>query len=189
MIDAVTTSNMRVSEARERYFASNGFSESDYRDRWINIKVGPIPLWFPNIESRQRAIPIHDLHHVATGYATTWTGEAEISAWEIGGGCNDYWAAWLINLTGLGIGLALAPRRIYRSFVRGRRSRNLYQEGWSDQLLGISVGELRERMQLDADESPPSHGERAAFIGWTSMVAAAALVPLAVTAIGAALLL
>jgi hypothetical protein len=164
-----------VLAARARYFADNGFSDAGYTDPWVKLKVGPIPVWFPNGKSRQRAIPLHDLHHVATGYATSWTGEAEISAWEIGGGCTDYWAAWVINLGGFAVGLALAPRRVFRAFVRGRRSRNLYRDGWSDALLRLSVPELRARMNLDADPSPPRASDFAAFTGWIVTLAAGPL--------------
>ena len=134
---------MRVSEAREQYFARNGFSAATYTDRWAKLKLGPIPLAFPNTKSRQRAIPMHDLHHIATGYDTTFTGEAEISAWELGGGCGPYLAAWVLDGLGMLLGLAIAPRRTIRAFRLGRQSRNLYQRGWSNDLLDLTVEELR----------------------------------------------
>jgi len=76
----------RVFEARQRYFADNGFSDAGYSDRWVKLSIGPLPFVMPNLPSRRRAIPLHDLHHVATGYDTTVRGEAEISAWELGAG-------------------------------------------------------------------------------------------------------
>ena len=137
---------MRVSEARERYFAENGFSAATYTARWATFKLGPIPLAFPNTKSRKAAIPMHDLHHIATGYATTFTGEAEISAWELGGGCGPYLAAWVLDGLGALLGLAIAPMRTIRAFRRGRRTRNLYQRGWSNALLDLTVDELREQI-------------------------------------------
>ncbi|MBA3457592.1 MAG: hypothetical protein H0T42_31210 [Deltaproteobacteria bacterium] len=139
---------MNVREARARYFADNGFSEASYSDGWVKAKVGPIPICFPNSSSRKRAIPIHDLHHVATGYATTWTGEAEIGAWEIGGGCANYWAAWGLNFGAMALGLVIAPRRTLRAFRQGRATINLYQSGWDDSLLDLSVDELRARLAI-----------------------------------------
>jgi hypothetical protein len=36
-------------EARERYFRANGFGESGgYDDAWVDFKLGPVPLPFPN---------------------------------------------------------------------------------------------------------------------------------------------
>jgi hypothetical protein len=171
-----------VRAAREQYFLANGFSEAAYHDAWVVLaRFGPLPLVFPNSAARRRAIPLHDLHHVATGYATTWVGEAEIAAWELAGGCTDHWAAWLLNAGAFATGLALAPRRTYRAFVEGRRSRPLYHTGWHDSLLDMSVAELRQRLRLDR-AGPRGGGwrDRVAFATWVAIVSAPALLALAV---------
>ncbi|MCW8140677.1 MAG: hypothetical protein KIT58_17390 [Planctomycetota bacterium] len=67
-------------EARARDFADNGFGDGGHDDRWVKLKAGPLTLCFPNTAARVRAVRFHDLHHVLTGYATTWTGEAETVA-------------------------------------------------------------------------------------------------------------
>lgn len=160
-----------VRDARSQYFQANGFSDAGYRDAWVRIKVGRIPVVFPNTASRKRAIPLHDLHHIATGYPTTLVGEAEIGAWEIASGCSDHWAAWMLNAVGFAYGLALAPRRVYRAFVRGRHSRSLYHTGWNDDLLDRSVGELRHQIGLGREPSATTWRDRAAFAGWVALVA------------------
>ena len=72
----------------------------------------------------------HDLHHIATGYQTDWTGEAEIGGFEIGGGCGPFVWAWMLNLQAMFIGLLIAPRAAFRAFVRGRHRRStLYHQG------------------------------------------------------------
>ncbi|MBA2538194.1 MAG: hypothetical protein H0V17_01040 [Deltaproteobacteria bacterium] len=91
---------------------------------------------------------LHDLHHVATGYDTTWTGEAEIGAWEIGAGCGRYWAAWMLNLGATGVGMLHAPRREWRAFIRGRRSKSLYDRAFSEDMLQWSVRDLRAHLRL-----------------------------------------
>ena len=48
----------------------------------------------------------------------------------------------------MAIGLAIAPARIFRAFVRGRHTRNLYAERFDDALLATSVGALRKRLEL-----------------------------------------
>jgi NADPH:quinone reductase-like Zn-dependent oxidoreductase len=37
-------------------------------------------------------VKLHDIHHVLTGYDTTWRGKAEIGAWEIASGCGRHYA-------------------------------------------------------------------------------------------------
>lgn len=155
---------MNVREARDEYFAANGFSQTAYSDSWVQLALGPLPLvmWSP---ARQRAIPLHDLHHVATEYSTTWAGEAEIGAWEIAAGCGNYSAAWFFNAFALAFGFVAHPRRTYRAFVRGRhsRSRSLYcHGGWRDELLELDVAELRGQLALDRVHAA-TWRDRAAF--------------------------
>src|SRR5687768_13274599 len=128
---------MTVREARERYFVENGLSEAGYTARWVKLAVGPVPFYFPNTAARRRAVVLHDLHHVATGYSTTWRGEAEIAAWELAGGCGRYWAAWALNTGAMSIGLVIAPRRTWRAWRRGRASRTLYRGEFSPELLDL----------------------------------------------------
>jgi hypothetical protein len=174
-----------VRDARAEYFAANGFSDAGYQDEWVKIKLGPIPFVFPNTSSRKRAIPLHDLHHVATGYATTLRGEAVIAAWEIAGGCTNHWAAWMLNAGGFAYGLVLAPRRLYRAFIRGRHSRTLYHTGWQDDLLELSVADLRARLGVSSAVPRATWRDRLAFAGWIALVSAPgiATVALAITLI------
>ena len=64
------------------------------------LRIGRVPVAaFPNGAARVRAVRLHDLHHVATGYATSWVGEAEIGAWEREAGRKpesrwNYYACW-----------------------------------------------------------------------------------------------
>ena len=139
-------------DARARYFEANGLSEAGYRSRWVVLRAGPLPLYLPNSPARRRAVPLHDLHHIATGYDTSWTGEAEIGAWELGAGCGHYWAAWTLNFGAASLGLLIAPRRTLRAFRRGRRGRRtLYHDpaGFSESLLELTVGDLRRALVLD----------------------------------------
>lgn len=141
-------------EARTVYFQVNGFGESGgYDDPWVDFKLGPIPMPFPNTPARVRAVRYHDLHHVLTGYDTDIVGEFEISAWEIAAGCKGFVAAWQLNLGGMFGGLLIAPRRTLRAFLRGRHSRTLYGDEL-EALLQSRVGELRARVGVDAPTPP-----------------------------------
>lgn len=137
-------------DARARYFADTGLGDGGYEDRFVVLRAFGVPVAvFPNTKQRVRSVRIHDVHHVLTEYPTSWTGEAEIAAWELASGCRDHRAAWVLNLGAALIGLAVAPRAVWRAFLRGRRSRNLYRGEWSDGLLDRTVGELRRELGLD----------------------------------------
>lgn len=153
MSSATYDPNETMLEARRAYFRANGFGEDGgYADAWVDFKLGPVPLPFPNTPARVRAVRYHDLHHLLTSYDTDITGEFEISAWEIAAGCKGYVAAWQLNLGGLVGGMLIAPRRTLRAFLRGRHSRSLYDADF-EALLGASLGELRARTGVD-DTTP-----------------------------------
>ena len=156
-----------LSHARSRYFEWAGI-EPGYGDRWVRLKAGPFRFAFPNTKARVRAVKLHDLHHVATGYETTWTGEAEIGAWEIASGCADFLAAWYLNLGAFTIGLFIAPRAVFEAFVRGRHTENLYRlEGkLRPALLESSVGDLRQRLGLSPEIRTARPLDGLAFVGW-----------------------
>lgn len=137
--------DMTMRTARDLYFEVNGFgADGGYDDAWVDFKIGPVPLPFPNTAGRVAAVKFHDLHHVLTGYETNASGEFEISAWEIGAGCKGFPTAWAINSGGMIAGLLSSPRRTFAAFVRGRRSRSLYAEAF-EPLLDETVGEMRAK--------------------------------------------
>ena len=139
-----------VREARAHFFQAVGLgADGGHTDHLVHFRIGPLRMAFPNVPARRRAVRLHDLHHLATGYDTSWTGETEISAWELGSGCGGYLVAWMINLMVLPLGLVLAPRRSWRAFRRGRASDTLYREEWDERWLLLSMGELRERLGLE----------------------------------------
>lgn len=155
--------------ARAAYFAANGFVAGGYDDAWVKLHAGPIPIYFPNSPARVRAVRLHDLHHVLTGYDTTWTGEGEIAAWEIASSCADHYAAWLLNLEAMAVGLAIAPGATYDAFIRGRHSRNLYRTPFDDSLLQPTVGAMRRQLGLGATAPAGDAADRFAFFLWSGV--------------------
>ena len=100
-----------VKQARARYFSENGFGEDGgYNLRWTDLKFGPVTFKLYNSRARRRAVPLHDLHHIATGYPTTPKGEAQIAVWELAAGTYDMWFAFFINLPALVYGFLLWPK-------------------------------------------------------------------------------
>jgi len=161
-------SEMTLGDARSRYFELNNFGKGGgYDEPWIKVKVWHIPIWLPNTAGRVRAVKLHDIHHVLTEYPTTWRGEAEISAWEIGtGGVNKYYAGWLLDLLSIAQGLVVNPRGVYRGFIRGRYSRNLYSREFSDEILEHKVGEYRDHLLLNTKPASPTARDIFAFALW-----------------------
>jgi hypothetical protein len=140
-------------QARTQYFVDNAFGDDGgYGSPWVHFRFFGLPLSFPNTGSRVRAVRYHDLHHILTGYQTDTMGEFEISAWELGAGCKNFYAAWVLNLSGAATGTLLSPRRIFRAFLRGLRSRTLYGED-IDLQLDRTVEEVRTE-RLGSGETP-----------------------------------
>jgi hypothetical protein len=164
---------LTLGEARARLFALGNLGEDGgYSDAWVKVKLWRIPIVVPNTKGRRRAVRFHDLHHVLTGYPTTWRGEFEIAAWEIANGVGRYWEGWLLDLLGFACGLVVFPRSVYRAFLRGRRSTNLYLEKWDESILSVRVGEMRRRLRLnnslDTAETQATSSDRAAFALWAA---------------------
>ena len=173
-------------KARKQYFEVNHFGDNGgYDDAWVDFKLGPIPFPFPNTAGRIRAVKIHDLHHILTGYDTDLRGEFEISAWEIGAGCKDFYAAWALNLGGMFAGLLVAPRRVSKAFARGLASTSLYGRSL-DELLDLPVGETRARFVVDSGAPLTAKGRlllvlaglAGGVVGTLEFTVALALVPI-----------
>jgi hypothetical protein len=143
--------SLGMREARDRYLADNGFTTETYTARYVTVDfVFGSRVTFPNTRDRQRAIPLHDLHHVATGYGTDLAGEGEIGAWELAAGCNTL-VLYVLNGTVFLLGLVTHPVRTLRAFRHGMRQRTLYRDAITyDELLGLTVGELRARLGVPA---------------------------------------
>jgi hypothetical protein len=172
--DAAST----VRAARERYFEVNGFGAGGtYDQAWAPVKLGPLEFVIPNTAQRVRSLRLHDLHHIATGYGTTLAGESLIGAWELGSHCRDHSAAWVLNASAASFGLVLDPAGLWRAFVRGRRSRNLYDRPWDDAVLDRTVGELRRDLAVDGP-----HAARASDLPLFAALVAVGVALLGVTA-------
>ncbi len=141
--------------ARAHYYQVNGFG-SDGGDAlaWVPLKLWKLTLKIPNTEGRRKAVRIHDLHHVVTGYQTSWTGESEIAAWELASGCRQSTAATVLNLGGLAIGIVVAPIKVARAWARGRNTTNLYDQAGVDHLLPRTVDAMRAELGLDKPAPP-----------------------------------
>jgi hypothetical protein len=140
--------SLTMRQALDLYFRRSGFNADSYTAPTFTLKLLGIPFTFPSTAGRKRALPLHDFHHILTGYGTDWVGEVEISAWKLRAGCRDL-AAYVLNGGGVIVGLLLSPRRVWRAFRAARGQHTLYREPQSyAELLKLSVATLRARLGI-----------------------------------------
>ena len=82
------------------------------------------------------------------------------------GGLRRYYAGWLLDLMNIAQGLIVNPLGVYRGYMRGRSTSNLYQIEFSDELLEARVGEYRSRLRLTETPASPTAKDRLAFAFW-----------------------
>lgn len=158
-----------VGQALEAYFETYGLGKDGGLDKkWAKIKVGKFYIPLPNTAERKRALVFHDIHHLVTGYTAEWKGETSIGAWEVGSGCNDYYAAWALNLGLMALGIWIYPKEVFRAFIRGRRSRNLYHYLLTaDEAKKMNIAELRAFLAIpEKGFENPATNEKMAFVKW-----------------------
>lgn len=175
---AVYESTRTISESLELYFVKENLGkDGGLNESWGRIKIWKFYIPIPNPQARKKALVLHDIHHIVTGYDGDWRGEASIGAWEIASGCGEYLVAWYLNLGGMAIGLFIYPRSVFNAFIRGRRTENLYHHTIpQQQAVQMQVGELQKKLKLDINmQQKVSAGELFSFLFW-SLVALAVLV-------------
>jgi hypothetical protein len=139
----------KVREARDRFFAANGFTTDAYTARFVPVSFLGVWFPFPNVGGLGRAMPLHDLHHVALGYGTDLRGEAEICAWELRAGAarKAPWIVRFIVLEFFVIGLLTCPLRTLAAWHAARGCRTLFAGPLSyEALLDLTLDELRAHL-------------------------------------------
>lgn len=160
MIDSGT-----VREVIERHRRDSGIAaDGGASDRWVVLRIGRVPMPFPNTPARRKVIALHDVNHLVAGVSTGNVGEAEISAWELAsGGCGKYLAAWGLDLAGMLMGFVW-PIHVLRAFSAGRTMRNAYAFD-PDELLDMDLATLRQVLTRPDRNSLSIIGSAALLIG------------------------
>lgn len=131
------------------YLKQFNLGDGGYNDKSFTLPIiARLSITLPNIKNRRDAVRYHDLHHVLTEYETGYIGEAEIGAWELASGCGKYYSAWILNISAFLYGLIICPKRVYRAYLRGRKCKNLYHGFEYDQILTVSIGEMRRVLEI-----------------------------------------
>lgn len=154
-----------MNDARASYYEVNGFGNDggDSLD-WVPLKIWRFTIKIPNTAARKKAVKIHDLHHVVTGYQTNLRGESEIAAWELASGCRRMPAALVLNIFALAIGVVIAPRLVFRAWARGRATKNLYAHDTVDALLPLDVAAVTKSLGLDTPAPSPGLADFVTFV-------------------------
>ena len=140
-----------VEAARDDYLAENGFEVADYTLPTVQLKAFGIYKELPNTPNRQWAIPLHDLHHMATGYGTDFVGEAEVGAWELRAGCETP-VVYGLNALAVAIGLMISPRRVLAAYRAAKGARSLYRHPIPmEKALAMKVSALREHLGIPTE--------------------------------------
>ena len=147
--------NQTPREILQKFYTDNHFGDDGGNSLpYLKIELTPkFYFYFPNFDARRKAVILHDIHHLVTGYKTTLAGESEISAWEIGSGCKSYWATFFINTSGLMIGIPFNFFGVLKAFARGRKTKNLYHNTIPvEQAMDMQVSGLKNKFYLDVYE-------------------------------------
>jgi hypothetical protein len=151
---------MPLQEELSAFYTKHGFGEIlGARPLTVSVYTGCMLVPLPNIETRHRYLKYHDLHHMITGYSVGRIGEGEVSAWELGtGSVLASPTLAFMNLIALSTGLALEPRRMWRAFVRGTKSKNLYFKATR---ANVDAGQWPNVAQLRASTLAVKSSDRA----------------------------
>ncbi len=162
---AISNPDFSLEDARTQFYARAGLPpDGGLSKSWVVVHIGKLPLAFPNAPSRKRAVPFHDAHHILTGFKTDIRGETLISAWELGAGCGNKLAAWVLNGLVLPLGLLYHPKELLRAYAWGSRCVTLYGFERIEQVLSRPVSELRSELGLDQAPPEPTRADRLGLV-------------------------
>jgi hypothetical protein len=142
-----------VRQALHAYWAENGFDETAYTDKWTPVSFFGLHFSIPNTKSHQRALRLHDLHHVATGYGTDLVGEGEISVLEVRRDLSKVGLYVAVIIASVAFtGIFISPRRMLAAFRETHDSACLWAlDVPYEELLEMSVADLRALLRLPPD--------------------------------------
>lgn len=170
-----------LGQLRETFRDVNGIADTNRRVEWIMI--GPIPVPIPNPPARRRALRIHDVHHLVTGYRTDLAGEFEISAWECSAGLANEPVAWIFCPSGTLGGMLRYPKRIVAAFARGRADRTLFGQD-PDVTDALSLAQATTSCCATTEASAPTIRDWLGAAKWAAVGIISVLVPPLAFAIG-----
>ena len=182
-----TADSTLIRDALNDHYVKHGLPlDGGASNPWFNVHIGPLVLRLPNPPARRRAVVMHDINHIVTGYNTTFSeGEMAIAAFEVGAGCGRLAIVWFINLSMMALALVVHPRVAFAAFVRGRRSATIYaSDRDATALTSMSVEHVRALLRVDATSAVPGFVDGFLFVLWASTAVVVFLAPLALMTAG-----
>ena len=179
-----------IRDALAQHYVMHGLPpDGGASNPWFDVHIGTFKIRLPNPPARRRAVLMHDINHIVTGYNTTFSeGEMSIAAFEVGAGCGRLAIVWFINLSLLALAVFVHPRVAFAGFVRGRRTASIYSSDRDATTLGaMSVEGVRALLRVDTTEAQPGFSDRVLFAVWAIIAIIVFLAPLAIVlaAVGA----
>ncbi len=125
---------MTVEQVLDSYLEGKGLSRLD---AWVYILIGGLRVpYFPAAPIRH-FLTVHDLHHIISGYSTSFRDEIFLIGWELtsgGWGRHNWWyLAKTIHLLWM---FLFQPIGVWTALKRGAQQHNLY---------GMELSELLEK--------------------------------------------
>ena len=142
--------NVTVEEALSIFLGAEHLGREAYEDRVNYARLGFLTIPFPNPKARREIVYLHDVNHVLSGYDTSWAGEGEVAAWELASGFPKHcWIGYFYAPLTFSVGLIVAPKRLYRAWVRGLTEKNAcYSTLSREEMMKARVSELRKKLSI-----------------------------------------
>ncbi|PWK29271.1 hypothetical protein LV89_00111 [Arcicella aurantiaca] len=117
---------MKILDELKHFWEVNNLPiDGGVKDKFNEVSIVGFSFKYPNLDGK--ALMLHDLNHLITGYKTNWTGECEVSAWELAsGGRKGYAATWIYPISLVLIGMVICPFKTYKAFINGLGKRNSF---------------------------------------------------------------
>jgi hypothetical protein len=133
---------MTIKKELDSYWLANGLPKDGGASETFNeAKIGKISFKYPNLDGK--ALILHDLNHLITGYATNWIGECQVSAWELAsGGRIGYPKTWIYPISLVFLGIIICPKKTVKAFIRGRNRVNSFVLSLEYDVLNLTKKEL-----------------------------------------------
>jgi len=146
---------LTIKDILPEFYANYNLSDDGgFSEDFVKIELNPhFYCYIPNWDNRRKAVLRHDIHHLVTGYKAILKGETEIASWELASDCSKYWAAYVLNAQGLALGVFAFPKLVYKAFIRGRHSENLYNSPHTEEeLMKLTVNEIKDYLGLHKND-------------------------------------
>lgn len=111
---------MTLENLLNEFYKENGIPENGgFEDKVFEFKVFGVKLKLPNPKFRQKALYIHDLHHILNKKDISWKGEGFIAGWEIGTRIWKHFPVGVLSLWAMGYSLWIYPTHVFKGYKKG----------------------------------------------------------------------